>query len=560
MSNPTMTRRRFMGLLGALGAGLLIQNPVKPTVSMPERFDVAGEVVGGQTGMSKFGHLVRGPKDMSAFPDPESHVYDTVIVGGGIAGVSAAWKLKRSGVENFLIMDLADELGGTAVAGEGNGTEFAWAAHYINTPDPGSECIVEILEDLGVINGFDDFGWPQFDAQYKLDGIKERLLVDDTWVNQIEPVGHGTNANDVDEVAFAGFEADMLQWQLRVGSDGKRAFALPMEYSSSDMEIRDLDKITMKEYMRSKGWYSDRLDWYVNYGMRDDFGCPFDEVSAWAGIHYYACRNYSPKAPGKVETATWPEGNAFLLRGLAKDLAQDQVLTNAIGLSIRHEGDLVHVTYGDTQSGDLKTLSAKTVIFGGKKFVAPFVVDDLPQVMIDAFRATSYTPWITASVYVSEHPVSKRSFVAWDNVAYDSKSLGYILASHQKGTDPSEPTVLSYYRPLDESPAGERVDLLAATHEDLVQVVMQDLWQMHPGIESIVQKVDVRKWGHAMPRPTPGFLFGDHADARNASHGQIFFANCDGTGLPLFEEAAFNGIRAAQQAMENLGVDFVDSI
>ena len=34
--------------------------------------------------------------------------------------------------------------------------------------------------------------------------------------------------------------------------------------------------------------------------------------------------------------------------------------------------------------------------------------------------------------------------------------------------------------------------------------------------------------------------------------GRIFFANADVTGLPLFEEACYSGIRAAQGAMEVL--------
>ena len=66
-------------------------------------------------------------------------------------------------------------------------------------------------------------------------------------------------------------------------------------------------KITMQEYMRKKGWDSERLDWFVNYGCRDDYACPIDEVSAWAGIHYYACRYYADQLQDRfpVHTVTW---------------------------------------------------------------------------------------------------------------------------------------------------------------------------------------------------------------------------------------------------------------
>ena len=43
--------------------------------------------------------------------------YDVVIVGGGVAGLSAARKLKQAGVD-FVLLELEPEVGGTAVSGE----------------------------------------------------------------------------------------------------------------------------------------------------------------------------------------------------------------------------------------------------------------------------------------------------------------------------------------------------------------------------------------------------------------------------------------------------------
>mgnify|MGYP001274860034 CR=1 FL=1 len=46
---------------------------------------------------------------------------------------------------------------------------------------------------------------------------------------------------------------------------------------------------------------------------------------------------------------------------------------------------------------------------------------------------------------------------------------------------------------------------------------------------------------------------------RQASEG-AFFATSDRTGLPLFEEAVFSGIQAAEEAMRYLGHPYTTSL
>ena len=168
--------------------------------------------------------------------------------------------------------------------------------------------------------------------------------------------------------AFEEFQTDMLRWMLYRGADQRRAFTLPLEYSSADPEVRALDEITMREYMRQKGWDSERLDWFVNYGCRDDYACPIDEVSAWAGIHYYACRYYADQLQDRfpVHTVTWPQGNAFLVDGMARRFSSANVRLNALVVSIRQQADEVLVTFMDTQTRKFTTLRGQTAIYAGR--------------------------------------------------------------------------------------------------------------------------------------------------------------------------------------------------
>ena len=537
------------------------------TAPKPSTFDIPGEIVGEASGI---GHIVRQPLSEALIPAPNGKRYTAIIIGGGVSGVSAGWKLARAGVTDYVLLDLGDQLGGTSISGQvdwdsntvgTNSIAFPWAAHYINTPPMEADCILEVLEDLQVVLGYTSLGWPIMNPDYILREPAERLFIENRWVEHLDPFSNGTQE---DQQAFEEFQTDMLRWTLYRGADQRRAFTLPLEYSSADPEVRALDRITMQEYMRQKGWDSERLDWFVNYGCRDDYACPIDEVSAWAGIHYYACRYYADQLQDRfpVHTVTWPEGNAFLVDGMAQRFSSANVRLNALVLSIRQQDDEVHVTFMDTQTRQFTTLRGQTAIYAGQKHIASYIIPDLPDEQKAVFQECQYTPWLTGSVHLKRPPQTKQSTLAWDNVMYESDGLGYIAADHQtrETADVEGPSVLTYYLPFDREPDIKRRELLDKGHNFWVNEIMKDLWEMHPGIEKDITRIDLYKWGHAMIRPTPNFIWHPDRVLRGRPFGRIFFANADVTGLPLFEEACYSGIRAAQGAMEALQIPYANSI
>ena len=514
--------------------------------------------------------MVRQPLAETLIPPPTSKRHAALIIGGGVSGVSAGWKLARSGVTDFVILDLGDQLGGTSIAGHvdwdsnavgAGGVAFPWGAHYINTPPMEADCILEVLEELQVVVDYTPLGWPIMNPDYILRAPAERLFIENRWVEHLDPFSTGTQ---VDYEAFQEFQTDMLRWTLYRGADQRRAFTLPLEYSSMDPEVRALDRITMHEYMRQKGWDSERLDWFVNYGCRDDYACPIDEVSAWAGIHYYACRYYASQLQDRfpVHTVTWPEGNAFLVNGMARRFSSANVRLNALVLSVRQQGDEVLVTFMDTQTRQFTTLRAQTAIYAGQKHIANYIIPNLPDDQKTAFQECRYTPWLTGSIHLKRLPRTTQSALAWDNVMYESEGLGYIFAEHQTrdAAEGEGPSVLTYYLPFAREPDIKRRELLDKGHDFWVNEIMKDLWQMHPGIEKDITRIDLYKWGHAMIRPTPNFIWHPDRGLRGRPFGRIFFANADVTGLPLFEEACYSGIRAAQGAMDMLRIPYANSI
>ena len=71
------------------------------------------------------------------------------------------------------------------------------------------------------------------------------------------------------------------------GYKARRAFTIPMQFSSRDNDLLQLDSITIRDFLGSHGLNSPALHWYVNYACRDDYGCDYGDVSAWAGLHYF---------------------------------------------------------------------------------------------------------------------------------------------------------------------------------------------------------------------------------------------------------------------------------
>ena len=56
-----------------------------------------------------------------------------------------------------------------------------------------------------------------------------------------------------------------------------------------------------------------------------------------------------------------------------------------------------------------------------------------------------YSPWLTANLTLDRWPDEKGLEPAWDNVIYDSPSLGYVVATHQNLTRHQHRTVWTYY-------------------------------------------------------------------------------------------------------------------
>lgn len=525
----SLSRRDLLRSLAGLGA--------VACVGRPKGRRIEGSIVGGA---HQRGHRLRQGFRPSPTRREEVRV---AILGAGVAGLSAAWALERAGVHDFVVLELEDAPGGTARSGTGPVTPYPWGAHYVPVPPPSNRSLVALLDEIGAIESRDASGDPVYAEQMLCRDPQERLFYRGQWYEGLYPRAAATRD---DTAQLEAFEKDMHAWGAWRDRAGRRGFAVPRAEGSDAAEIRALDGLSMADYLDRKGWTSPRLRWFVEYGCRDDFGTTLAQTSAYAGVHYFAARQ---NAHGETaEFLTWPEGNGRIVNHLAS-VTGARLRTGALVTEVAPGRDAVEVVYHDESTGQTVGLRAGHAIFALPRFLAAPLLTPYRGEPPAHLHETVYGSWMVANLTLRDHPAGRGFPLAWDNVLYESPSLGYVVATHQSGPDLG-PTVLTYYLPLlDEDARRARTRLLETSWDEWVGRILADLGPAHPGLADLVERVDVYLWGHAMVKPRPGFLWSEALTASARPLGHLHFAHTDLSGFALFEEAHYWGTHAAQAVL-----------
>jgi hypothetical protein len=209
----------------------------------------------------------------------------------------------------------------------------------------------------------------------------------------------------------------------------------------------------------------------------------------------------------------------------------------------------------DRAGRDARGFRARRVIFAAPHYQTKHSLRDYRDKLPAHVNEITFSPWLVANLTLRERPVlqQRRDFsLAWDNVLYESKSLGYVVATHQRGIERG-PTVFTYYYPLCKPDfLEERRNLLAVGWQEWADVVLTDLSRAHPDIRALTERLDIMRWGHAMIRPKPGFMWGGARQEAAKPYRNIHFAHSDLSGVALFEEAFDQGLRAAEEVLAGL--------
>jgi hypothetical protein len=446
----------------------------------------------------------------------------------------------------MLLLELDNKVGGNSQYGSNVVSAYPWGAHYLPVPDVRNKELLDFLAEAGVITGYDAQGLPVYNEYHLCMDPEERLYINGMWQEGIVPEV-GVPAAEKEQIRrFFKMVAD---YKAAVGNDGKDAFAIPVDRSSADEQYHKLDAISFRQFLRAQGFTSRYLLWYLEYGCKDDYACNLDTTSAWAGIHYFASRKGKGGNTNSSGVLTWPQGNGFLMDNLRKQLPPDKLRTGQLVYGVQKGGEGSMVSVYDVAKKQSYTINARQVLFAAPQFVNKrLLAGMLPDAHMAARSHFYYAPWMIANITLAHVPARRGAPLCWDNVIYGTPSVGYVDANHQELGN-SAKRVLTFYLPLvDDEPDAARRKAQAQSWEQWRDVALRELEFVHPGITASIEHMDVWLWGHGMISPRPGFIWGaERQMAMQPVGDRLFFAHSDLSGVSIFEEAFYQGIRAANE-------------
>lgn len=531
-----MQRRRFLSM--AAGCSLSACTPRLPWQSPPVSVVWPG---------MEMGHRLR---DGVLVPDQaRERQVEVAILGSGVAGLFAGWRLAQQGFQDFCVL-AGPEPHGNAAAGSLGGIACPRGAHYLPLPSRESLHVREMLAEFGILQGDPQRDRPVYDEMALVHAPEERLLIGGVWQAGLVPQ-HGLNATE--QAQCQRFLSTLHTLSTVRGLDGRKAFAMPLALSSQDPAFRRLDTERFADWLTREGFTGQAVRWYADYCCRDDYGAGIDEVSAWAGIHYFASRAGQAANAEDGSVLTWPEGLHALTRRMCEAIGPQRI-QQGTAASVRARGKGVEVVCLEASGQSSYLLRAKRVILAMPLHVAARIHDLSAYGFVRERDQPPHAAWMVSNFLLDGFPVEPPAQppLAWDNVVYGGAGLGWVVASHQwlRLARPAQTVFTAYHAFSGQTPGGARSQLLNATPEALLALAGQDLRAAYGrAFEQKLVGAELCVRGHAMAIPVPGFLSRAGVDALRQADGAILFAHADLSGLSVFEEASYWGDLAARKIL-----------
>lgn len=458
------------------------------------------------------GHLIF---KSSSFPQKESQTTKTLIVGGGVAGLSAANQLEN---KDFLLCELSDDLGGTSSSITNGDVTFAQGAHYdLSYPSNYGQEGLELLKSLNIIEyqAWKD-SWSFIDKQF---------IVPNTRKSQCFESGK-MRSDVLPEGELREQFQDLLKPYYR---------RMPMPTTLIDDELRQLNERTFYDFLQKNLELTQAFKRGLDYHMLDDWGGTTDQVSALAGIHYFTCRPYETQV---IDLFSPPDGNGYFIKKLANNLPAEQLKMRHLVKSIRSEEDGFITEVVDIEAQSVLTIKSDSVIYAGQKHALKYIMPEQYQY----FENNDYAPWLVLN-FVLKNELKTKGFWQNEMLMDDETFMGFVDSDMQETGEKDHRVLTAYYCLPPESRndlknvEGNKKVIVEKTIGYLNQYFDQD-------ISPLILEAHIKVMGHAMPIPKPNYLFGD--GNQNRLYENMTFAGVDNARLPLFFEAMDSGIQAAK--------------
>ncbi len=515
------------------------------------------------------------PRDPKGYPKDDGKIYDAVVVGGGLAGLSAAVFLSDQG-KTVLLLEKEDKLGGLAFGGEKRGLRSKrllrwnrgaayWTAAY--------EEELKILERIGMADYAQRHAIPEPIDSYLWKGTLYEHLWDDKNLGRLP-------------ASFALFKSELLHANTEQLIPNQPLEEAPNKildtYSASDW-IRSMPQAASKRTDEASRRVWQRFITDPAVGRLDpmepvvdfmDLFCPSAlgattrKISAIAFANFYI---------SEIETRfTTPIGTGEAvehIEGLLKSRPKlVKILTRATVRSVSNTPVGAGVVY--LHGGKLKRVRGRAAVWAAQlkfapQLIAGFAAGSPEQAAL--MGGLEYANFSVHAAFVKGHPY-RASFDTWTR-AFDHKEgdftdvilgrwvelKGYEGLRDFKSAPPDEDGVMTVYHPhpldfVGKGYTAEQSRELARGAVERMVAIYDPVLHHHWGTKIEVKRVETNRWPYSIHIVAPGH-FTRKARILRKPFGRVVFAN-NNVGTPTFEEALFRGHCAANNALKALDPAF----
>ncbi len=462
MDRP-ISRRDFIHGVGALSAVSIFPMSVLAG-QKGNNLRYSGEIYppaltgmrGNHAGSFEVAHQLslEGRHNWGSVLEPDSEVYDLVVVGGGISGLSAAhFYRKKNPNARILILDNHDDFGGHAKRNEfqasGRTMLGYGGAQTLDGPSGYSDIVKGLLRDLGVdIKRFDKAYDQDF---YKRNGLRSGIHFNKKkWgVDRVVPFGLGFYENNYIPMAESALTAEQAVAKMPISDAAKVEFLRLL--STDEDQIPDIKGNAKREYLDSIS-YRDFLSkhlgitepevYAVLQDMAIDIGvgieaCPASVVLEYIGMPGWDAAGLPDEDKGgEPYIHHFPDGNASIARLLVRSMIPavasgsnmedivtarfdysklDEVTSpvrvrlNSTVIGVKHVGDArsaKDVTISYVRHGQAFQIEARRCVLACNNSIIPYLCPELPASQREALSNQVKSPILHTNVAL-------RNWQAW---------------------------------------------------------------------------------------------------------------------------------------------------
>ncbi len=459
---------------------------------------------------------------------------DTIVIGGGVSGLTAAWLLAEDDF-NVTLLEGQGSVGGRAISGNFGGWSYAKGTEYLGKPEGVFARIVDEL-DLRPV----EIPIPM-DMTYR----KDRLIS-----------GSGQKTQYlVDEGGLDAYNR-FLRTLREIGAHYNH-----VPEHDPNGPLAALDRITCRQWFDEMGLPRAYHQVY-NVMARGLFGANIDEVSALGAFEEIAFDFEGAETLEDMADVWETAGEQSASNSYAFLTGITEVtdgLAAALGKRIRVGARATHVegsdeegfevTYTDTLGREHTEEADSVIIATPTPITLEIARDVLSEEQRDLLEQIPYAPFITAAFY-SDVPIFDKAF---DLALPDGWFLTDLYDSTwvQRHLDPRAELFKGAVSSAYIGPSGySQPGFLDLSDEEIVRRALADMERVSPGAAAKVTGHDIHRHPYAYPVTTPG-AFERMTRLHKTMTGGVQLAG-DGVVYPTFQTAIIAGELAADRVEEFL--------